>query len=104
MNVEPVVAPLVTEKSLALGNFICVVGEYIVNAAAMDVEILAAMLHTDAGAFNVPSGITDTPGAVPLKLLIVELGLCKPENEVALVTLACILSNVVAYANHKLLA
>ena len=45
---EPVRTPLVTEKSLALCNFVCVMGESIVYAAAVNVKILTAMLIADA--------------------------------------------------------
>ena len=45
---KPVRTPLVTEKSLALCNFVCVMGESIVNAAAVNVKIFTAMLIADA--------------------------------------------------------
>ena len=75
---EPVVAPLVTEVCFTLCNFVGVVGECVVNTAAVNVKVTAKMLYADSGTLNVPTGVTVTPGAVPLKLLVVKLGLCKP--------------------------
>jgi len=66
---EPVRTPLVTEKSLALCNFVCVVGESVVNAAAVNVKIFTAVLVADARTFNVPARITDTPRTLPLEFL-----------------------------------
>ena len=66
---EPVRTPLVTEKSLTLCNFVCVVGESIVNAAAVNVKIFTAMLIAYARTFDVPARITYAPRTVPLELL-----------------------------------
>ena len=72
-NVYPPVAPLVTEISLRLSDLVCVVGECVINTAAVDIKLLSEMLHRDAGALDMPAGIANAPGAVPLKLLIVKL-------------------------------
>ena len=87
VNVEPMTAPLVTDKRLALCDLVCVMGERVVNSSAVNVKILTQVLHADAGAFDVPSGITHTPGAVPFELLIVEFRFGEPENKVCLVSL-----------------
>jgi hypothetical protein len=62
----------------------------------MDVKILAEMLHTDARALDVPAGVAYTPGAIPLELLIVKLGLSEPKHEVCLIFLVLILLNALA--------
>ena len=46
-----------------------------------------------------PSGIADTPGARPLELLIVELGLCEPKNEIGAVALVAVSLNALANAD-----
>ena len=45
MVMDPVIAPMVAQIRLGLGNFIGVVGEGVVDPAAVDVQILAQMLH-----------------------------------------------------------
>ena len=66
---EPVRTPLVTEKSLTLCNFVCVMGESIVNAAAVNVKIFTAVLVADARTSDVPARLTYAPRALPLELL-----------------------------------
>ena len=70
---EPVVTPLVAEISLALRDFVGVMREHVVDAAAVNVKIFTKEFHTYARALNVPAGVTDTPRAIPLKLLVVKL-------------------------------
>ena len=60
-DVEPVVAPLVAEIRLGLGYLVRVVREGVVNAAAVEVKVFAVILHGDAGALNVPTGIAHAP-------------------------------------------
>ena len=50
-----------------------------------------------------PAGVTDTPGGIPLKLLILELGLCEPKNEVSLISLISVCLNAIADADLKVL-
>ena len=78
VDMEPVVAPLVAQVALGLGDLVGVVGEGIVDAAAVDVQILAQVLHGDAGALDVPAGIAHAPGRIPLQRLILELRLGEP--------------------------
>ena len=101
MNMEPVVAPLVTQISFTLSYLVGVVRECVVDTAAVKVKIFTKMLHADAGAFNVPAGISHTPGAFPFKLLIVKLGLCEPENKVSLVSLVAVLVNTLTDSNSQ---
>ena len=103
MNVEPVLAPLVTKGSLGLGNLVGVVGELVINSSAVNITILAEVLACNAGALDVPAGIADAPRRIPLKLLIVKLRLGKPKNEVCLVALVIVLLNAIAYADLKIL-
>ena len=44
---EPVVAPLVTKISLRLCDLICVVWESVVYTTAVDIKLLAKVLHGD---------------------------------------------------------
>ena len=99
---EPVAAPLVTEGSLALRYLVGMVGECVIYSTAVDIKILAEMLSCNAGALDMPTGITKAEGGLPLKLLIVELGLGKPKNEVCLISLVSVLLYSVAHANGKL--
>ena len=77
MDVEPLGAPGVSQVALALGDLVGVVGEGVVDAAAVDVQPLAQIFHGDAGALDVPAGIAHAPGGVPLEGLILKLGLGK---------------------------
>ena len=98
-HVHPMAAPFVAKVCLALRDLVGVVGERVVDTATMDVAVFAKVLHSDAGAFNVPSGIADSPGARPLELLIVELRLCEPKHEVGAVALVAVSLNALAHAN-----
>ena len=62
-------------------------GAVFAEQKASFVKALAKVLHADAGALDVPSGISDTPRAVPFELLIVEFGFGEPKNKVSLVPL-----------------
>ena len=73
---------------LGLGDFVGVVGEGVVDAAAVDVQIFTQVIHADGGALDVPARVSYAPGAVPLQFLIVEFGFGEPEHEVGLVPLA----------------
>ena len=87
---------------LALGDLVGVVGEGVVDAAAVDVQILAQMLHADAGALDVPAGIAHAPGGVPFEGLVLELGLGEPEDEVVLVALVGVLLHALADADGQI--
>ena len=100
-HVEPVVAPLVSNICLGLCDFISVVGERVVDTAAVDIKVFAKVLHADTRAFDMPTGIADAPRRIPLKLLRIELGLCKPKHEVCLVSLVGVLLNALSNAYLK---
>ena len=102
VDVHPVIAPFVAEIALRLGNFVGVVGEGVVYAAAVDVEVVSQMLHADAGALDVPAGVADAPGGVPLERLVLELALGEPEHEVVLVALVRVLLDALAHADVQI--
>ena len=79
------------------------VGEGVVDAAAVYVEVLTQMLHGNSGALNVPAGISDAPGRVPFQRLILELRLGEPENEVVLVAFVGVLLNALTDADVKII-
>ena len=102
-NMEPVVAPLVTDKGLGLCNLVGMVRECIINTAAVDIQIFTQVLHRNAGALNVPTGIANTPRGNPLQCLVFKLGLGKPQNEVVLVTLVGIFFHAVTYTGIQII-
>ena len=102
VNMEPVIAPLVAQIAFGLGNLIGMVGEGVVDAAAVKIQIVAQMLHGNAGALNVPAGIAHTPGRIPLEGLILKLGLCKPQHKVILILLVFVLFNALTNANSQI--
>ena len=101
VNVHPIITPLVSKICLALRDLVGMVGERVVNSTAMDINALAKIFHTDARALDMPAGVTDAPRAIPLKLLIVKLGLCKPKHEVRLISLVSVLLNALSNAYLK---
>ena len=103
MDMEPVIAPFVTEIGLRLGNFIGMVRKRIVDAAAMDIHILAQMLDADAGALNMPPRIADAPWRIPFERLIFKLGLGKPEDKIVLVALVFVLLDAFTNADLQIL-
>ena len=50
MDMEPVIAPLVAEVGLGLGDLVRVMREGIVDAAAVDIQIFTEVLDADARA------------------------------------------------------
>ena len=82
-----------TDVSFALSNFVRMMRESVVDAAAVDIKIFAEIFHAYTGTFDMPAGITDSPWTVPFKLLIVEFRLCEPENEIGFIAFIAILLN-----------
>ena len=70
LDMEPVIAPLVAEEGLGLGDLVRVMREGIVDAAAVDIQIFTEVLDADARALDVPAGIADAPRGIPLEGLI----------------------------------
>ena len=77
------------------------VRERIVDAAAVDIQILAQILEGNAGALDVPAGIADAPGRIPLERLVLKLGLGEPEHKVVLVALVRVLFHALADADGE---
>ena len=100
---EPLGAPGVAQIALGLGDLVGVVGEGVVDAAAVQVQILAVILHGDAGALDVPAGIAHAPGGVPLQGLVLELGLGEPQDKVVLVALVHVLFHALPDAHGQIL-
>ena len=86
---QAVVGPVADHRlgvaAFALGDFVFVVREHEVEAAAVDVERFAEQLLAHGRAFDVPAGPAVAPGAVPRRLA--RLGRF-PEGEVGHVPLA----------------
>ena len=100
---HPVIAPFVAQVGLRLGDFIGVVGEGVVDTAAVDVQILTQVLHGDAGALDMPAGIAHAPGGVPFQCLILKLGFGEPEHKVVLAALVGVLFHALADAYGQIL-
>ncbi len=100
---EPLFAPGVAQVGLALGDLVGVVGEGVVDAAAVQVQVLAVVLQGDAGALDVPAGVAHPPGGVPFQGLVLKLGLGEPEDEVILVALVGVLLHPLAHAHGQVL-
>ena len=78
------------------------VGEGVVNAAAVDIQMLAAVFHADGGTFDVPAGIAGAPGRFPFQRLILELGFREPEDKVVLVALIAVFLDAFADADSEI--
>ena len=100
-DMHPVVAPVVADVAFRLRDLIGVVRERIVDAAAVDIQILAQILEGNAGALDVPAGIADAPGRIPLERLVLKLGLGEPEHKVVLVALVRVLFHALADADGE---
>ena len=92
-----------TQIALALGDLVGVMGEGVVHAAAVQIQVLAVVLHGDAGALNVPAGVAHAPGGVPFQRLILELRLGEPQHKVVLVALVGVLLHALADAHGQIL-
>ena len=103
MHMEPIIAPLVSNETLSLGNLIGVMRESIIDTAAVDIQILAQVLQRNTGALNMPTGITNAPGRIPLQRLIFKFTLGKPKDKVILIALICILVNAFTNADGQII-
>ena len=87
MTMHPKVGETCPVASLGLGDFICVVNRNMIFAAAMNVKKSTQVLGRHGGTFDVPSGKTDTPWAIPLHLALL-IGRAKlPQSKVCRVAL-----------------
>ena len=85
---QPVVYEgMATSAALGLSDFVFVMGENQIAAAAVEVKGFAKILHAHGGAFDVPARATIAPGAGPGGLA----GLCRfPQSKVHGVLLAVV--------------
>ena len=103
VDMEPVIAPFMAQICLGLGDLVGVVGEGVVDAAAVDVHVLTQMLHADAGALDMPAGIAGAPGRIPLKGLVLKFGLGEPEDKVVFVAFVGVLLHALADAHLQII-
>ena len=66
--------------SFTLSNLVLVMGENIVDAAAMNIERVAEILHRHCGAFQMPAWTADAERRSPSRLLLVFRGF--PQHEI----------------------
>ena len=71
---------------------------YVVNAACVNVDVLAKVFHAHGGTFDVPAGIAASPGGIPCHSLIFKFGFGKPKHEVSGVALVFVHDDHVASA------
>ena len=100
-DMHPIIAPFMAQIGLRLGDFVGVVGESVIDAAAVNIQVLAQVLHGDAGALNVPAGVAHAPGRIPLQGLVLKLGLGEPEDKVVLVALVAVLLHALTDAHSQ---
>ena len=91
-----------TEIGFALGDFIGMVREGVVNAAGMNIQRFPQMAAADAGALDVPARIAQTPGAFPFQLLILKFGLGEPQHKIRLVPLVGVFLHAFADAHGQI--
>ena len=62
---KPVVDPFFSGCGFALGNFIFVMREHIVDAAGVDIEGVAEIFARHCAAFDMPAGTSPAPRGIP---------------------------------------
>ena len=82
---HPVVDVLLAEGPFTLGDLILVMRKYVVHAARVDIEPLPQILVRHSRAFDVPTGESLTPRAIPLHVPS-RFG-CLPQREITGVAL-----------------
>ena len=65
-GVEPVIDELDSIAAFALGDLVLVMGKEQVDAARVNIEIVAEMFLAHRGAFEMPTGTTFSPGRIPV--------------------------------------
>ena len=122
--VHPPAAPLVAQIRLALGDLIGMVGEGVVDAAAVDVQevrhghrpllygrFFCRLRQAEHQAprrgrtryYDMPAGVPHAPGGVPFQSLVLKFGLREPEDEVVFIPLVCVLLHALPNAYRKVL-
>ena len=62
---QPVIDKLAPRASFRLGDFIFMMRENQIAAAAMEIKSLSQIMDRHGGAFNVPAGTSLSPGTFP---------------------------------------
>src|SRR5579863_2184069 len=62
---HPVVGERLAGERFALRNFVFMMGKDVIDAARVDVEMQAKILHRHGAALDVPAGEASPPGAIP---------------------------------------
>ncbi len=75
---------------LGLRDLVGVMDRHVVDAAAVDVELLAEVLQRHGAALDVPARVAPAPRRVPEHGLVPELGPREPQHEVVGVALALV--------------
>src|SRR6185312_7138144 len=65
LGMYPVISKRFACISFALGYFVLMVGEDVVDTASMDVKMRAKIFHRHGAALNMPSRETSSPGTIP---------------------------------------
>ena len=86
-SVQPAIAPLMSQISLALGNFVFMVYRHMVNTAAVNIQMRPQMFYRHRRAFDMPARITAPPFGIPLQNLIFKFGRCKPQHKIRFIAL-----------------
>ncbi|MBA7686000.1 hypothetical protein ES703_94431 [subsurface metagenome] len=79
---QPVIDPPPARSRLGLSDLIGVMNINMINTAAVNIKVLAQILHGHGAAFNVPARVAQAPGRIPEHGLMFKLGTGKPEHEI----------------------
>ena len=69
LNVEPMCTPSMAQCCFTLRYLIGMMRKDIVHASAVQIAVFSEMLQADCRALDMPAGVSDAPGTVPLELL-----------------------------------
>jgi hypothetical protein len=84
-----------------LGDFVGVMDGNVVDAACVNVKLFTELFYAHGRTFNVPAGVTPSPGAVPDQRLIFKFAFGKPQREI--VGVAFVFVNVGAGAGFPVI-
>ena len=65
---DPIINVLLSKGGFALGDFVFVMGEDIVHATGVDIELFAQVLGSHGRTFDVPAWESFTPRAIPFQV------------------------------------
>ena len=78
----PIIHPGLSSCSLGLCNLICMVYRNGINTTAVDIKMLAKILHRHSRAFNMPARISSAPWRIPGHCLSSKFRVSEPENKI----------------------